>query len=305
MASKTALTGLVRQLDADAFLAGVDASPELLPHRDDRGRGWMHLACSVDAEAKGLAPERAVEIARGLLARGAEIDDPAFTEARGARRRSGTRSRAGEVGRSSGSSSARAPRPEHCLWAASFNEDLDLLAMLIEAGASLEAVAEDETPLFGAVKYGKFGAAEVLLRAGSDPDWRDSRGRTALHCMLAMRRPIETFELLVRHGARADIAGPDGRTVETSCAASATPRGTCWPMRSEHGADEKCGAEHGPPQKLDDHLHPQEAPDQPAAQHVVGISVSQLRASAAPVMAAHPGPTCRNTTTGTTTQATK
>lgn len=102
--------------------------------------------------------------------------------------------------------------PEHCLWAAAYGGDMEMLRLLIDAGASLDAIAEAETPLLHAVKYSKFKAAEVLLDAGSDPDFQDVSGMTALHYMLKKGSRLPHFSMFVRHGAHGDIANFEGET---------------------------------------------------------------------------------------------
>ena len=51
--------------------------------------------------------------------------------------------------------------PEFCLWAAAFNDDVEAIDLLIRSGASVDPVAEDETPFLGAIK------SESLRRAPS------------------------------------------------------------------------------------------------------------------------------------------
>ena len=87
-----------------------------------------------------------------------------------------------------------------------------MLRLLIERGARLEAIAEGETPLLGAVKWSKFGAVEAMLACGANPDFRDASGMTALHYMLKKGSDKRHFGVFVEHGARGDIPGPDGKT---------------------------------------------------------------------------------------------
>ncbi len=43
MVSKTSLTAAVRELDWKTIGAALDAEPNLIRHRDERGRNWLHL----------------------------------------------------------------------------------------------------------------------------------------------------------------------------------------------------------------------------------------------------------------------
>jgi len=211
--SKTRLAECVRELRSNEILAGLEAKPELLAYRDERGRNWLHLCASIDTrKKKGLRQVDAIPLAKGLLSLGIDVNEPAFTE--------GTWHATPlwyAVGRGRNHALARfllasGSTPEHCLWAACFNEDLGMLQILVDARAYLEAVAENETPLLGAVKSSKFKAARFLLEAGSDPDFVDVRGMTALHYMLKKSSDARHFKMFVQHGARGDIPGPDGRT---------------------------------------------------------------------------------------------
>ena len=210
--SKTRLTVCVKSFDTAAVVAGLKSRPELLHHADDRGRNWLHLCASVDAHKRGLDPADAIPLAGALLNLGIDVNAAAFTE--GTWRATAlwyAVSRGGNIDLAryllaSGST------PEHCLWAAVYREDFDMIALLIDAGARLEAVAEQETPLLHAVKYSRFRGAEMLLKAGADPDYRDVRGMTALHYMLRKNSDVRHFRTFAAHGARGDIPGGDGRT---------------------------------------------------------------------------------------------
>ncbi len=213
MISKTRMQNLVKEFRVDEVAAGLRETPDLLQFRDERGRNWLHLCGSVDVSKKrGLNPKDSVRLARLLLDRGIDINGPAFTEgdwhatplwyavARG--RNIALAKFLLEFGST----------PEHCLWAACFYEDPKMVNLLVEAGAPLEAVAERETPLLGAVKYSKFKAARMLLDAGSNPDFQDVRGMTALHYMLKKASDKKHFRMFVERGARGDIRNAEGDT---------------------------------------------------------------------------------------------
>lgn len=213
MASKTSLTASIRQFDVKAAASGLAQNPDLLSFKDERGRNWLHLTASISIpDHPDLLVADSIALARHLLDLGLPINGAAFTE--------GTWAAtplwyAVSRGRNlplatwlleSGST------PEHCLWAAAFRDDAEMLQLLISYGAPLEAVAEGETPLLGAIKVSRFESAGLLLAAGANPDYVDSKGMTGLHYMLKKGSDPEHFELLARHGARGDIPGPDGRT---------------------------------------------------------------------------------------------
>jgi hypothetical protein len=139
------------------------------------------MCASIDVTRKvELNPKDSVRLAAALLNLGLGINTPAFTEgtwhatplwyavARGCNRP------LAEFLLQSGST------PEHCLWAASFREDLKML--------------------------------QLLLDAGSNPDFQDARGMTALHYMLKKSSDKKHFGAFAQHRARGDIPNADGDT---------------------------------------------------------------------------------------------
>lgn len=107
----------------------------------------------------------------------------------------------------------RGASPEHSLFAAAWNDDRAAIRLLLRHGARIEgAPGAGETPLFGAIAWSRFGPAEELLQAGAAPDFRDPKGRTALHMMIAKGSAPGHFAMFVRAGARGDIPDAEGRT---------------------------------------------------------------------------------------------
>jgi hypothetical protein len=106
----------------------------------------------------------------------------------------------------------RGADPDHALWAASFRGDLAAIRLLVKHGADLEAVAENTTPFLGAVSWSKFVPAEELLKLGSNPNYIDHKGMTALHYMLKKNSDAKHIAMVVRHGARGDIKNREGVT---------------------------------------------------------------------------------------------
>jgi ankyrin repeat protein len=103
--------------------------------------------------------------------------------------------------------------PNFCLFAAVWNDDRATIRLLLAHGADIEEGADrGDTPLLGAVAWSKFGPAEELLIGGANPDALNAKGLTALHMMLKKGSAAAHVEMFARHGARGDIADPDGRT---------------------------------------------------------------------------------------------
>ncbi|HEY1425671.1 MAG TPA: hypothetical protein VGF50_03285 [Caulobacteraceae bacterium] len=211
MTSKTRMLELVKAFDAAGVERALAESPELIGVRDERGYTWLHLVCR--RQPKSPADVGAsIRIADALIAAGLDISDAAFTE---------------EAWRATplwcaigrGRNLALAEHllrlgcdPEHSLWAASFVRDHDAIRLLLRYGANIDAQHEEGTPFLGAVTWSRFVEAELFLQLGANPDVKGRGGLTALHLMLKKNSDLAAIRMVVGHGARGDIPGPDGRT---------------------------------------------------------------------------------------------
>lgn len=100
--------------------------------------------------------------------------------------------------------------PEYCLWSAGFHDDVQAIDLLIEHGARVDPVTEDETPFLGAIKWSRFAAAEKLLRHGANVNFQDSKRMTALHFLLKKRSDTRHIEMLLRYGADPTLTDAEG-----------------------------------------------------------------------------------------------
>lgn len=223
MASKTRLLGLVRDLRWREVAAALDEGPDLLGYRDARGRSWLHVCCGVNPKARGLAAAASVRTADVLLDAGLDLNEPAFREGSWKATPLWYAVGRGENLRLARHLLERGSDPNHSLWAAAFRDDVAAIKLLVGAGADLDPVTEDETPFLSAVKTSHFKAAKALLEHGANPDFRDSRGKTALHYMLKKGSDARHFHLLARHGARGDLPDRDGVTASAALARKRDP----------------------------------------------------------------------------------
>jgi ankyrin repeat protein len=208
--SKTGMLALVKAFRWKEVAAALEAHRDLLAFRDERGRNWLHVCCGTRATAPRV--KDSIRTADVLLAHGLDLDREAFTE--------GTWKATPlwyAVGRGRNLALAehllrRGCNPNHCLFAAAFNDDIPAIRLLARYGADLNESALDETPVLGAIKISHFGPAKVLLELGADPNYRDRRGMTALHYMLKKGSDRKHFAMVVAHGARGDIPDAAGVT---------------------------------------------------------------------------------------------
>ena len=95
-----------------------------------------------------------------------------------------------------------------------FAKDGEVVDMLVDAGAELDAQAEDGiTPLMHACLRQNIEVAGALLKRGADPNLRDDEGRTVLSVICSEFCDFFTaaMDLLLRSGADERIADDDGR----------------------------------------------------------------------------------------------
>lgn len=212
MASRTRLLQLVRAFQWSEVEGCLEASPELLQFRDEKGRSWLHLCCGVNPRARGLRPTSAVRTADVLLDAGLGVNEAAFREGNWKATPLWYAVARGENLPLARHLLERGSDPNHCLWAAAYNDDVAAIRLLMASGAEIDPVAEDETPFLHAVKTGHFRAAGALLELGADVDFQDGRGMTALHYMLRKGSDERHFRMVVGHGARGDLPDREGTT---------------------------------------------------------------------------------------------
>lgn len=205
---------LVRSWRADEVAAALAARPELLGHRDDRGRNWLHQACMVESSDPDRPASGAVATASVLLDLGLGLDDAAFTEGEW---RATPLWHAISRGRNLDLARfllSRGADPRFCLYAAAWRSDLEAIDLLVSAGAPVDETTSEDgaTPFLWAAATSRFESARRLLEHGADPDHAGRDGLTALHLMIRKASPAEALEMVAGFGARGDLPDPGGRT---------------------------------------------------------------------------------------------
>lgn len=203
--SKAKLFAAVQGGDIKGVRALLDAEPELIRAGDARDRTALHLACSVDGDARPLV--------RLLLDRGADLEalsgkdkcPPLFFAV--------ARSRDPRLVKFLLDRGAKVKNaPGGGLFAAAWYGDLKNLALLIDAGAAVD-VKVGWTPFLAAWNIKQFDAAKLLVRSGADPDFQDPKsGRTALHYGIEKEFDPAQLRWLVQHGASPDVRDGKGVT---------------------------------------------------------------------------------------------
>jgi uncharacterized protein len=192
--------------------ASLAAHSKLIAYRDERGRNFLHICCGVNVREKKRSPGDSVRTADVLLSAGIDINQEAFREHNWRATPLWYAVARGQNLHLAKHLLQRGSDPNHCLWAAAHRDDIAAITLLLQHGADIDAVAEDETPFLSAVKSSHFRAAEALLERGASVNFQDSRGMTALHYMLKKDSDKRHFRILLRFGARGDIQDEKGDT---------------------------------------------------------------------------------------------
>lgn len=207
--SKTRLFEAVKNLDLAETKRILEVKPELLTVWNDQGRNLLHLACGADCKKLKKPEAAAVRLVDYLLDSGLDLEEEGgsgpdlcrpiwFAVAKGRN--------ASLVKRML----AHGAEP-HGLFAAGWWEDIDILNMLIDAGADIEAVV-GVTPFLACWGWERFKAAKALVLKGAKVNVQDKRGRTALHIGIEKDYDPALLKWLIQHGASADVPDRAGVT---------------------------------------------------------------------------------------------
>ena len=207
--SKTRLIEAVKTLDLKETQRILEAKPELLEVWNDQGRNLLHLACSADCKKLRKPASSARRMVTFLLDRGLDIEEEGgsgrdlckpiwFATARG-RNKILVKYLIDRGATPTG------------LYAAGWWEDIDILNLLIDAGADKEVVV-GETPFLACWGWQRFKAAKALALKGANVNVQDKRGRTALHIGIEREFDPKLLKWLVQHGASPDIPDREGVT---------------------------------------------------------------------------------------------
>ena len=208
--SKTRIIECAKALDLPALKALLEAKPALLNVTDREGRNLLHLACSASPAKQKVSAAAAARVVDFLLDRGLDIDIPVGRDACTALFFAVARARSAALAKLLIKRGAKVTSaPGGGLYAAGWWEDIDILRLLIRAGAPIDHVA-GVTPFLACWCWKRFDAAKFLAKNGADVNTQDAKGRTALHHGVEKEFEPALLKWLVKHGASPDIQDRDG-----------------------------------------------------------------------------------------------
>jgi ankyrin repeat protein len=205
--SKTRIIESVKNLDLETTAELLDSNPSLLNVKNHQGRNLLHLACSASCTKLVLSEGAAARMVKFLLDRGMDIEEegssgrdpckPIWFAVAFGRNKTVVKLliRRGAVPTG--------------LFAAGWWEDIEILGLLIGAGAPIDVVV-GVTPFLACWCWRRFSAAKFLALKGADVNYQNQRGKTALHYGIERKFDPDLLKWLVKHGASADIKDHDG-----------------------------------------------------------------------------------------------
>lgn len=193
------LADAIERGDAEAVTRVLDSCPGLAAQRTEQGISWILHALY----------QRQQEIAERIAAQRGDDLDLHEAAALG-------RSEAAEriLSTEPGAIGQRSPDGFTALHYAAFFGRSELVKLLIEGGADVNAVADNPTrvcPLHSAAALGDVGICRQLLAAGARPDARQQAGYTAL-MSAALHGNREMADILLESGADKTISSEGGKT---------------------------------------------------------------------------------------------
>src|SRR5262245_13098323 len=201
----------VRQCKWKDVKGAVDENPGLIGFRDEKGRNWLHLCCSVDIKKRGVKAADSIKTAAVLLKAGLDINQEAFSEGKWKATPLWYSIAFGKNLALSKYLLKRGSDPNHCLWAAANNDAAAAIRLLIKYGAE-DPSTEDASVFLAAIYWNRFAAAEELLKLGADVNFQDPNKMTALHYVLKKGSDKRRIRMLIKYGARGDIKNGSGVT---------------------------------------------------------------------------------------------
>ena len=91
--------------------------------------------------------------------------------------------------------------------------DLSKMEVLLKHGADVEKALnkKGQTPLFNAIRSGKYSAVKLLIDNGANVSIKDFNGDYPIH-IAVQYEDIEVIDLLLEHGAKLDVSNYEGTT---------------------------------------------------------------------------------------------
>jgi len=203
----------VKELDLDSIREMTRKDPKWFRWSEPSGKNALHYLCGLNVSDDPAGADASLEIMKFLLAGGMDIDSVHRIEEKNCGYFPATPLwYAYAKGRNEKIYKyllKKGANPDNCMWAISWNDDVEAAKLFIKHGAKLGENPGLNDLFLGAFAWRKYKFAEWLLTEGADVDAPGPRGMTAL--MFAVKRKEEdTIRMLLKYGADPDKKSDEG-----------------------------------------------------------------------------------------------
>ncbi|HKV43031.1 MAG TPA: ankyrin repeat domain-containing protein [Blastocatellia bacterium] len=98
----------------------------------------------------------------------------------------------------------------NAVWAAIWDQDLEMAELLRSRGGNIEVVIDGQTPFLATVKSKRFKLVKWLVAHDADVNFQDKSGYTALHHAIVKNHTQAEIEELLKCGADPQVRANDG-----------------------------------------------------------------------------------------------
>ena len=184
---KKAFLKNVRTWKSDVVKAALAKDPGLATYIDPTGKAPLHHCAATNAAKSGLKTKDSIKTARSLLEAGADVNAIRVIIDDGEEFHAsplwyaiawGKNAKLGRFLLENGS------KPHNCMWAATWDQDLETTGLLLAYGADVDPVFHNETPLLQLVRSKRLRLLGWLIKNGANINFQDEKGYTPLQAII-------------------------------------------------------------------------------------------------------------------------
>jgi ankyrin repeat protein len=213
--NKQAFIKQVRNWEFASVRKALAEEPALALHVDKNGKQPLHHCAGINAKEAKLAVADSLKTAKALIEAGADVNGVRIIIDDGEEFRATPLWYAVAWGKNFELSQLllkEGAQPEGCMWAVCWAEDEPMADLLHSFGAKIDPVFHDQTPLLEIVKAKRFGLLKWLVANGSNINFQDSHGYSALHYAIERNHNLAQIDELLRLRANPSLKARDGTT---------------------------------------------------------------------------------------------
>ena len=203
----------VRNWNARAVAKAIAEAPELANFEDRSRKTPLHHCAGINAKDAGLPVRNSIETTKTLIEAGADVNAVRTILDDGEEFHATPLWYAVAWGRNLRLSRfllEQGAKPNGCMWAACWDQSVEMATLLRRFGAEVDPVFHDETPLLLIVKSKRMKLLPWLVANGANVNAQDKLGFTALHYAVKRNHNLKQMEQLLELGADPSLKARNG-----------------------------------------------------------------------------------------------